>query len=107
MGLRIKVWAWFNLCLRLNLDVGFTKENIYIYIYIIYFYKITFLVPKYFLILVKFSIISNLIYLFIYQMIIKLIMASSRFDLNLTLKTLNLSLFRFIERFGSANHSLQ
>ena len=105
MGLRIKVWAWFNLCLRLNLDVGFTKENIYIYI--IYFYKITFLVPKYFLILVKFSIISNLIYLFIYQMIIKLIMASSRFDLNLTLKTLNLSLFRFIERFGSANHSLQ
>ena len=51
--------------------------------------------------------ISNLIYLFIYQMIIKLIMASSRFDLNLTLKTLNLSLFQFIERFGSANHSLQ
>ena len=109
MGLSIKAWAWFNLCLRLNLDVGLIKEkkNIYIYIYIIYFYKITFLVPKYFLILVKFYIISNLIYLFIYQIIIKLIMTSSQFDLDSTLKTLNLSLFWFIERSGFENHGLQ
>ena len=65
MGLSIKAWAWFNLCLmhQLNLDVGFIN----IYIYIIYFYKITFLVPKYFFILVHFSIISNLIYLFIFK----------------------------------------
>ena len=55
-------------------------------------------------ILVNFSIFINLIFLYIFKLIIKLIMPLSWFDLGLTLKTLNLSLLRFNERFGFQNH---
>ena len=43
-------------------------------------------------------------FLYIFKIIIKLIMTSSRFDLGSTSKTLNLSLLRFNEWSGSKNH---
>ena len=57
-------------------------------------------------ILKKYSFCNNFIYLFIFKIIIKLIMTSSQFDLGLTLKTLNLYLLRFNERFGFENLGL-
>ena len=58
-------------------------------------------------ILVNFSIFTNLMYLFIFKIIIKLIMTSSRFDPSLTLKVLNLSLLRFNKRSGFQNSAKQ
>ena len=54
-------------------------------------------------ILVNFYIFTNLIFLYIFKIIVKLIMTSSWFDFGLTSKTLNLSLLQFNERFGSKN----
>ena len=45
------------------------------------------------LILANFSIFTNLMYLFLFKIIIKLIITSSWFNLNSTLKTLNLLRF--------------
>ena len=42
-------------------------------------------------------------FLYIFKIIIKLIMTSSRFNFGLTSKILNLSLLRFNERSGSEN----
>ena len=56
--------------------------------------------------LCDFSIFTNLIYLFIFKIIIKLIMTLSRFDHGPISKTLNLSLLRFIERSGFQNYGL-
>ena len=55
-------------------------------------------------ILVNFSIFFiNLMFLYIFKIIIKLIMTSSRFGLGLTSKPLNLSFLWFNERSGSEN----
>ena len=43
-------------------------------------------------------------FLYIFKIIIKLIMTSSRFDLSSTSQTLNLSFLLFNERSGSENH---
>ena len=56
-------------------------------------------------ILVNFSIFTNLMYLFIFKIIIKLIITSSRFDLSLTLKILNLSLLWLSEQSRFQNHA--
>ena len=56
-------------------------------------------------ILVNFSFFTNLMYLFIFKIIIKLIITSSRFDLSLTLKILKLSLLWLSERSRFQNHA--
>ena len=56
----------------------YLKDKSHIYLEIIFF---------------NFSIFTNLMYLFIFKIIIKLIMTSSQFNLSSTLKTLNI--FRF------------
>ena len=55
------------------------------------------------IILVKFSIFTNLTYIFIFKIIIILIMTLSQFSFDPTLKILNISFLRFFEWSESEN----